>query len=106
MPASSLTPLPLDSVSNYAPTVNPSPHGPIPTIFFYSELDCILPVAKTVDYLKAGGFGGENLVVMEGLDHAAVLISPRWTREVIKAIERVAKASEELEWVKKSKKGL
>ena len=106
MPPSALTPLPLDSLPNYASTVSPSPNGPIPTIFFYSELDCILPVAKTADYLRAGGFSGENLVVMKGLDHASVLISFKWTKEVITAIEKVVKASEELERIKRSKKGL
>ena len=105
MPSSALTPLAIDSLLNYAPTVTPSPQGPLPTIFFYSELDCILPIPKTVDYLRAGGFGGENLVVMKGLDHAAVLISMRWTKEVVKAIERVVKASEEYEKTKREKKG-
>lgn len=31
-------------------------------------------------------------------EHASILISPRWTREVANAIKEVAEAGEKLQW--------
>ncbi|GJN92227.1 hypothetical protein Rhopal_005257-T1 [Rhodotorula paludigena] len=40
----------------YAPWVTPLPHGPVPSVVFLSENDCILPVRKMRAYLEAAGF--------------------------------------------------
>lgn len=83
---------------NYAPCASPCPVGPLPTIFFYAENDCILPVSKALTYLKRGGFTeeGKNLILMKGCDHAGILISPYWTREAAAAVDRVAEAGRAL----------
>ncbi|GAA6055997.1 hypothetical protein JCM3770_002134 [Rhodotorula araucariae] len=43
-------------VPNYAPFISPCPAGPLPTVVFLSENDCILPVRKVRAYLEAAGF--------------------------------------------------
>ncbi|GAA5885353.1 hypothetical protein JCM3774_004559, partial [Rhodotorula dairenensis] len=43
-------------VPNYAPFVTPCPAGPLPTVVFLSERDCIVPVDKVRTYLEAAGF--------------------------------------------------
>ncbi|GAA5981309.1 hypothetical protein JCM10908_004062 [Rhodotorula pacifica] len=43
-------------VPNYAPFVTPCPAGPLPTVVFLSEKDCIVPVGKVRAYLEAVGF--------------------------------------------------
>lgn len=66
-----------------------------PTKIFLSEDDCILPVPKVVKYLLASGFSKEAVTVMPG-EHAAVLLSPKWGKEIAKAINEVAEAGDKL----------
>ncbi|GAA5842988.1 hypothetical protein JCM11251_007306 [Rhodosporidiobolus azoricus] len=40
----------------YAPWVTPSPEGPLPTIIFLAEKDCILPTQQMQTYLEKSGF--------------------------------------------------
>ncbi|BGP36481.1 hypothetical protein JCM10450v2_000381 [Rhodotorula kratochvilovae] len=57
VPACAREPLePPFDVPNYAPFVTPCPAGPLPTVVFLSEKDCILPVRKVRAYLEAAGF--------------------------------------------------
>ncbi|BGO92753.1 hypothetical protein NBRC10512_007872 [Rhodotorula toruloides] len=46
---------PLD-IPNYAQWVSPCPQGPLPSVVFLSENDCILPIEKVRRYLEASGF--------------------------------------------------
>ena len=55
-----------------------------------------MPVPKILKYLRGAGFGESSLHVLPGLDHAAILIRPDWTRKVGKAINDVAAAAEEV----------
>ncbi|GAA6006703.1 hypothetical protein JCM10207_005026 [Rhodosporidiobolus poonsookiae] len=45
-----------DEVPFYAPWVSPCPEGPIPTVVFLSERDCILPIARIRAALQSSGF--------------------------------------------------
>ncbi|TNY23217.1 Proteophosphoglycan ppg4 [Rhodotorula diobovata] len=57
VPACARDPLePPFDVPNYAPFVSPCPQGPLPSVVFLSEKDCILPVRKARAYLEAAGF--------------------------------------------------
>lgn len=69
-----------------------------PSILFYSGGDCILPIPKIQTYLTSSGFTlDKNLIVMPGLEHAALLIRPLWAKEVAEAIHEVGRAAEVLE---------
>ncbi|BGP12517.1 hypothetical protein JCM10213v2_000434 [Rhodosporidiobolus nylandii] len=57
VPACAREPLdPPHDVPFYAGWVSPAPEGPLPTVIFLAEKDCILPVAKIHSYLLASGF--------------------------------------------------
>lgn len=70
-----------------------------PSVFFFADHDCVLPVAKVVKSLEASGFeGGKDgsLQVMKGAEHAGVLFSWKWSKEVARAVDRVGEAAEKL----------
>lgn len=80
---------------NYAQYVSPVPAGPFPSVVFLSENDCILPAGKMATYLRATGFvDNESLFVMPKLEHAAILVRPKWGDKVAAAIGQVARASD------------
>ncbi|GAA5892045.1 hypothetical protein JCM6882_005675 [Rhodosporidiobolus microsporus] len=108
----------------YAPWVTPCPEGPLPTVIFLAEKDCILPMPAMQSYLEQSGFSTSTppppysekktngslspspddevtsppaLRIMPGLEHGAVLARVDWCREVARAVEAVAAAAEKWE---------
>ncbi|GAA5861183.1 hypothetical protein JCM8547_008511 [Rhodosporidiobolus lusitaniae] len=45
-----------EDIPFYAPTINPCGEGPLPSVVFFAEKDCILPVSKLEHYLSASAF--------------------------------------------------
>ncbi|KWU46885.1 hypothetical protein RHOSPDRAFT_31706 [Rhodotorula sp. JG-1b] len=59
-------------VPNYAPVVTPCPAGPLPTVVFLSERDCIVPVEKVRAYLESVGFSTGQTVKLSHVDDQGV----------------------------------
>ncbi|KAM0755386.1 hypothetical protein T439DRAFT_1951 [Meredithblackwellia eburnea MCA 4105] len=99
IPECAVDPLePPDDIPNFAPALSPSPLGPFPSILFYSESDCILPIPKIQRYLTESGFEvGKSLEILPKIEHAGILIRSSWARKVAKAIDEVDKAADAVE---------
>ncbi|GAA6032051.1 hypothetical protein JCM8097_003405 [Rhodosporidiobolus ruineniae] len=111
----------------YAPWVSAYPEGPLPSVVFLAEQDCILPIRKIAAYLSSSGFSTSvppppyseskapltngtssssakeakeampSLRIMQRMEHGAVLANRGWCREISRAVEAVATAAERWE---------